>query len=127
MNADDLIYLTPYLPQWADMAALEIKQIKNILQDLDIEKIEHIGSTAVPGLASKPVIDIAIKVGRIENGKDAIRPLESFGYLYLAENSDEKHMFFVTLFLGFFRNEHILIDLLFIVFHERLYLSHLTA
>ncbi|MCB0350269.1 MAG: GrpB family protein, partial [Bdellovibrionales bacterium] len=95
MNADDLIYLTPYLPQWADMAALEIKQIKNILQDLDIEKIEHIGSTAVPGLASKPVIDIAIKVGRIENGKDAIRPLESFGYLYLAENSDEKHMFFV--------------------------------
>ncbi|WP_338839254.1 GrpB family protein [Flavobacterium ginsenosidimutans] len=56
-------YIEPYDPKWK----AEFEQIKKVLEDelKDLEIcIEHIGSTAVPGLFAKPILDIDIIIGR---------------------------------------------------------------
>ena len=48
--------------------------------------IEHIGSTAVPGLAAKPVIDIMPGIRGFEDGFDCVPSLEALGYEYRGDN-----------------------------------------
>lgn len=48
--------------------------------------MEHIGSTAVPGLGAKPIIDILATVRSLDNVKELIQPLRSIGYEYCREN-----------------------------------------
>ena len=50
-----------------------------------LESIEHIGSTAVPGLAAKPIIDIMPGIRRFDDGFDCVAPLEAVGYSYHGE------------------------------------------
>ncbi len=82
-----------YQPSWKDKFEAEKSKLQKIFGDKAIA-IEHIGSTSIEGLASKPIIDIAIM---IENHKDAdtfIKPLEEFGYSYDKLNSSgERHLF----------------------------------
>ena len=47
--------------------------------------IEHIGSTAVPGLAAKPIIDIMVGLGRLEDAPITVEPLRLLGYEYVPE------------------------------------------
>ena len=48
--------------------------------------IEHVGSTAVPGLAAKPIIDLAVGVSSLGAARaGAIEPLRALGYTYLPE------------------------------------------
>jgi GrpB-like predicted nucleotidyltransferase (UPF0157 family) len=51
--------------------------------------IEHIGSTAVPGLPAKPVIDILIGVHSLEDASRFLPPLETLGYRYISELEKE--------------------------------------
>ncbi|MCU0803180.1 MAG: GrpB family protein [Rhodobacteraceae bacterium] len=51
--------LAPYDPRWAEAFAAEVFLIRAALPDINFE-IEHIGSTAVPGLPAKPILDIAM-------------------------------------------------------------------
>jgi GrpB-like predicted nucleotidyltransferase (UPF0157 family) len=95
VSADDSIVLEKYLSQWPEMAASEIALIKSKIDGSIIEKIEHIGSTSVPGCLAKPIIDIAIQVSQIEDGNSAIEPLKSLGYIFWDKNPDPKHLFFV--------------------------------
>ncbi len=44
--------------------------------------IEHVGSTAVPGLGAKPIIDITVGIHRLADGEKCVRPLEGLGYEY---------------------------------------------
>jgi len=55
--------------------------------------IEHIGSTAVPGLVAKPVIDIMGAVDTLENSKEAIAVLQSLNYQYAPYRADVEHWF----------------------------------
>jgi GrpB-like predicted nucleotidyltransferase (UPF0157 family) len=50
--------------------------------------IEHIGSTAVPGLGAKPIIDIMVGISRLSDAKRCINPLERIGYEYVPEYED---------------------------------------
>lgn len=51
-----------YDPAWAD-AFLEVREeLERLLEGVPVEAIEHVGSTSVPGLAAKPVLDIDIVV-----------------------------------------------------------------
>jgi len=47
--------------------------------------VEHIGSTFVPGLAAKPVIDVMPSLRRFEDGHACVAPLEALGYVYRGE------------------------------------------
>lgn len=67
---------------------------KALGKDLIVD-IQHIGSTAVPGLAAKPVIDIMIGVRYISDGQSTIKPLENLGYVYWRDNPNPERMFFV--------------------------------
>ncbi len=53
----DEIEIVDYNPDWANMFEREAESIRKALRNL-IAEIQHIGSTAVPGLAAKPIIDI---------------------------------------------------------------------
>jgi GrpB-like predicted nucleotidyltransferase (UPF0157 family) len=48
--------------------------------------IEHIGSTSVPGLCAKPVIDILIGIGKFNDGFTFVGPLKNIGYHFKGEN-----------------------------------------
>jgi GrpB-like predicted nucleotidyltransferase (UPF0157 family) len=59
-----MITIVPYDPRWPALFAAEAARIADALGDRAV-RIEHVGSTAVPGLAAKPVIDIQIATGSL--------------------------------------------------------------
>ncbi len=77
------IVLAPYNPEWPDMFAAERDRLRAPLGP-EI-RIEHIGSTAVPGLAAKPVIDIMAGLPDF-SGADALVPgVVALGYRHIRE------------------------------------------
>ncbi|MEU1836037.1 GrpB family protein [Micromonospora chersina] len=58
--------------------------------------IEHIGSTSIPGMAAKPIVDIQAVVPEVEAVLADLRPLEQIGYVYrpLVFPDDDQHLFF---------------------------------
>lgn len=57
--------------------------------------IEHMGSTAIPGLPAKPIIDIIVLVDALEAARQAIGPLDASGYSFWADNPDKSKLFLV--------------------------------
>ncbi|MGA1979111.1 MAG: GrpB family protein [Sedimentisphaerales bacterium] len=77
------ISIVPYDPNWPHLFQLEKEHLLGCLPKELIRRIEHFGSTAVPGLSAKPIIDILVEVTSIEQTKEIIAPvLESQGYEY---------------------------------------------
>jgi GrpB-like predicted nucleotidyltransferase (UPF0157 family) len=56
---NDAIHLEPYNPTWATKFSSEAELLRNRFGD-DLQEIEHFGSTSVPGLSAKPIIDILL-------------------------------------------------------------------
>ncbi len=77
----ETIEVVPYDQSWPRVFESEAELIKKVLGGNCIE-VYHIGSTAVPGLASKPKIDI---IAVVQNGKDSIASLGAAGYNYRGE------------------------------------------
>lgn len=77
------IAIVPYDPAWPKLFEHEKNFLWCHLPQSLVKRIEHFGSTAVPGLAAKPVIDMLIEVESLEETKQHIVPcLESAGYDY---------------------------------------------
>ncbi|MCK5185118.1 MAG: GrpB family protein [Candidatus Heimdallarchaeota archaeon] len=74
------IILEKYNPEWPDFFLEERAKIEKALGHL-IVKIEHIGSTAIPGMGGKPVIDIMIGVQEKDDAEKCIPLLASIGYV----------------------------------------------
>jgi GrpB-like predicted nucleotidyltransferase (UPF0157 family) len=92
----DEIELAAYDPDWPRLFEAERALLQRILPADHVLAIEHAGSTAVPGLAAKPIIDIFLAVRSINAARAAlIGPIEGLGYVYWAENPDRDRMFFV--------------------------------
>lgn len=73
------IVIVPYDPQWARRFRIEAERIRRALGQA-VRRIEHIGSTAVPGLGAKPVVDVLVGV-KDPDDEAALRPaLEAEGY-----------------------------------------------
>jgi hypothetical protein len=62
-----MIIVAPYDPAWPEQFAAEAEGIRKVFGNLAL-RIEHVGSTSVPGLAAKPVIDIQVSVLSLEPG-----------------------------------------------------------
>jgi GrpB-like predicted nucleotidyltransferase (UPF0157 family) len=73
------ITLVDYRPEWPLLYAVEAKRIRDTLGDQVIQ-LEHVGSTAVPGLAAKPVIDIVLAVADSSHERSYVPLLEAAGY-----------------------------------------------
>ena len=80
MTSEDRIRIEPYDPDWPKRFLDEAMSLEGALRQWMVGSIEHIGSTAVPGLCAKPVIDIMIPVHSLEDSRPAIGVLERFGY-----------------------------------------------
>jgi len=77
------ISIVPYDPGWPNLFMDEAEFLRGKLPKVLIIRIEHFGSTAVPGLAAKPVIDILVEVSSLQETRTQIAPiLESEGYDY---------------------------------------------
>jgi len=73
--------LVPYDSAWPARFEAEATRARSALGDAALA-IEHVGSTAVPGLAGKPVLDLAIAVRSEAAADTCIAPLERLGYEY---------------------------------------------
>lgn len=77
------IAIMPYDPKWPELFLEEKEHLLACLPRELIGRIEHFGSTAVPGLAAKPIIDMLVEVTSLEETRRRIVPiLESQGYDY---------------------------------------------
>jgi GrpB-like predicted nucleotidyltransferase (UPF0157 family) len=84
----DLIEVVEADAAWVDQYAEASHDLVRVLAPWLID-IAHIGSTAVPGLAAKPIIDIQIGVRSLECSDDIVSAVESLGYEYVPEYEDE--------------------------------------
>ncbi len=75
------IILEKYNPEWPDFFIEERVKIEKVLGHL-IVKIEHIGSTAIPGMGGNPTIDILIGVQEKEDAEKCVPLLASIGYVF---------------------------------------------
>ncbi len=106
------VEIVPYDPAWSKAFADEKVRLDRILSDAQITAvIEHIGSTAVKGLAAKPIIDIAIgfnnpsEVGRalgvlVGAGREYVKAANQPGMLFMAIGRPQRqfHYHLVTLY-----------------------------
>jgi len=89
--------IVPYDPRWPILFEMERNHLRACLPEDLLGRIEHFGSTAVPGLSAKPIIDILVEVADENLAKRKIVPiLESQGYDYFWRPSfgDDKPPFY---------------------------------
>ena len=88
------VYLAPYNPAWPSYFARLKKRIQEALMD-EILLLEHVGSTSVPGLSAKPVIDIVLAVADSSNEPSFVHRLEQKGFTLRIREPDwyEHRMF----------------------------------
>jgi GrpB-like predicted nucleotidyltransferase (UPF0157 family) len=90
---EEPIFLLPYDPSWPRRFEAERAELTRVLGPWLAGPIEHIGSTAVPGLIAKPVIDIMAGVRDLESSLDARAALASLEYLYFPYRPEVMHWF----------------------------------
>src|SRR5918994_3324831 len=73
------IVLFDYDPKWPERFAEERERILAALGARAVA-VEHFGSTAIPGLDAKPVIDILVGVPELADGEACLQPLRAIGY-----------------------------------------------
>lgn len=79
----ETIDIVPYDPEWPARFELEKQHLLSCLPNELIVRIEHFGSTAVPGLASKPIVDMLVEVTDLTAVRERVVPvLESQRYEY---------------------------------------------
>jgi len=80
--ATRVVEIVEYDPAWVFAYNLEKHRILSCMACSQVQ-IEHIGSTAVPGLAAKPIVDILIGVRRLPDAVDCIGRLAALSYRYV--------------------------------------------
>ncbi|MCE5268329.1 MAG: GrpB family protein [Planctomycetaceae bacterium] len=79
----EVVEIVPHNPDWPAVFHREKEHLESCLPAGSIRRIEHFGSTAIPGLAAKPIIDMLVEVVSLDQTKREIVPiLESQGYDY---------------------------------------------
>jgi GrpB-like predicted nucleotidyltransferase (UPF0157 family) len=87
------VEIVPYDPSWPERFEEEEITLRQAIAAWLVGPIEYIGSTAVPGLAAKPVIDIMAGVGTLDASRPAIAALVELGYCYAPYRADSEHWF----------------------------------
>lgn len=82
------VVIADYDPEWPQLYDAERQRIVEALGDW-LVAIEHVGSTSVPGLAAKPVIDIMAGIRSLDYDAHIIAPLQDLGYEYVPVYEDE--------------------------------------
>ena len=82
--------IVPYDSRWPDLFQREAQHLRSCVPAGVLRRIEHFGSTAVPGLAAKPIVDMLVEVISFRAVRTKIVPiLESQGYDYFGDRASE--------------------------------------
>jgi len=81
---ENVVRLSPHDPRWAELFAAEAGGLRSALGGLAMG-VEHIGSTAVEGLAAKPIIDIAVKTRSFADLPRVVEAMKGAGYHHKGE------------------------------------------
>jgi GrpB-like predicted nucleotidyltransferase (UPF0157 family) len=87
------VEIVDYDPAWPEAWVRERHLLESLIGDFIVGGCEHIGSTAVPGLPAKPVVDVMVGVASLEASRPAIDVLSRSGYLYSPYRPDVMHWF----------------------------------
>src|SRR6185312_2310201 len=88
---DAPVHIEPYNPAWPASFDAERQLLAKVLEPWLVGHIEHVGSTAVPGLPAKPIIDIMAPVESLEASLPALDRLAEIGYCYTPYRGDVMH------------------------------------
>lgn len=80
----DLVEIVEHDPSWAQRFEEEREQLAGVFDGRAVA-IEHIGSTSVPGLCAKPIVDILVGLRELKLIEEEIAAMERLGYEYLGE------------------------------------------
>ena len=84
-RAGEPVVVVPYDPGWVARFAAERDRLLTLFAPGAV-RIEHVGSTSVPGLAAKPVVDVMLGVPRLADLERRIPALEAQGWVYVPEH-----------------------------------------
>jgi GrpB-like predicted nucleotidyltransferase (UPF0157 family) len=90
---DEPIRIVPYDPKWPERFERERAALEDAIGEWVDGGVHHMGSTAVPGLEAKPVIDILVGVSSLEESRACFDRLGGLEYLYAPYRSKEMHWF----------------------------------
>lgn len=93
LTRDAAIEVLPYNEDWPQQFEREKNRIAASLKPWIVGGIEHVGSTAVEGLAAKPIIDMMVGVSSLDDSMAAIPVVEALGYHYWPYKPHEMHWF----------------------------------
>ena len=82
--ARDIVRLVPYRPEWPSLFEQEKRRILAAIGQHVLD-VQHVGSTAIPGMLAKPILDIGIAVESFEEATVCIAPMEALRYRYRGE------------------------------------------
>jgi GrpB-like predicted nucleotidyltransferase (UPF0157 family) len=90
---DPALRIVDHDERWAALAGEELGRLRVALGAVAV-RLEHVGSTAVPGLAAKPILDLQLSVPAIEERAAYVGPLERLGYLFAPDPDWPDYHFF---------------------------------
>ncbi|KAB1197039.1 MULTISPECIES: GrpB family protein [Haloferax] len=73
------VELVSHDPAWHDASDCEVERLRSLLET-DVLGFEHVGSTAIPGIAAKPVVDLLSVVSDLDEADHLVAELEAAGY-----------------------------------------------
>jgi GrpB-like predicted nucleotidyltransferase (UPF0157 family) len=90
---DEPIRLVPHDPCWEESFERERRLLEGAIGAHVAGGIHHVGSTAVPGLEAKPIVDLLVGVEDLDSARPCFEPLARAGYLYAPYLPEEMHWF----------------------------------
>jgi len=91
------VAIVPYDPAWPELFRAEAAHLRSCLPGELLGRIEHFGSTAVPGLAAKPILDMLVEVASLEATRRRIAPIleaQSYDYFWRPTWGDDVPPFY---------------------------------
>ncbi|XKT74545.1 MAG: GrpB family protein [Patescibacteria group bacterium UBA2163] len=89
------VQLSEYHPDWVDAFCLEKEHIEKLLGDA-VLGVEHIGSTAIPGIKAKPILDFMVGIRSFDEWEHYTELLAQLGYEFRRDLREEQlHILFV--------------------------------
>ncbi len=91
---DPAVRIVAWDPRWPVRAAQELRRVVTAVGTPAV-RADHVGSTAVRGLAAKPVVDLQLSVTAIEPQAAYVEPLQGLGYLFVPDPGSPDYVLFV--------------------------------
>jgi GrpB-like predicted nucleotidyltransferase (UPF0157 family) len=90
-----IVEIVDHDPDWAGLALASCQAVRNACREL-LADVQHVGSTAMPGLPAKPILDIAAAVLTFDAMPEIVPRLARIGYLYRGDHRDDGGHLFVA-------------------------------